>query len=76
MIRPYDLTRWRGMASRAHRHELAEPVRVLCDELELALLQNSTLVADLHRLRLDLQRLSLANHAYSVGSDRTDEQIS
>lgn len=34
MVRPYDLTRWRGMASRCHRHELAEPVRQLCDEVE------------------------------------------
>lgn len=75
MIRPYDLTRWRGMASRAYRHELAEPVRLLCDELELAMLQNSSLVADLHRLRLDLQRLSLADQPDSVGGDRTDQQI-
>jgi len=64
------------MASRAYRHELAEPVRVLCDELELALLQNSTLVADLHRLRLDLQRLGLADQPDSVSGNRADEQQS
>jgi hypothetical protein len=35
VVRPYDLTRWRSMASHAHRHELSEPVRRLCDEVEL-----------------------------------------
>ena len=57
MIRPYDLTRWRGMASRAYRHELAEPVRVLCDEVQLLQLQ----LADAQQ--------RLARHLHSAPDD-------
>lgn len=74
MLRPYDLTRWRGMASRSYRHELAMPVRQLCDEVELLQRQLAALVAELHSTRRYAFGLDLAEDADRRSSDSANDQ--
>lgn len=60
MVTPYDLMRWRAMASRAHRHELATPVVRLCDEVQLLRMQladaQARLARHLHQSPVDLHQ--------------------
>lgn len=76
MVRPYDLTRWRGMASRSYRHELAMPVRQLCDEVELLQRQLSALVEELHRTRRYAFGLDLPHDTNRRSGDGADKQSS
>lgn len=76
MVRPYDLTRWRGMASRCHRHELSTPVRQLCDEVELLQRQLFALVEELHRARRHALGLDLPHDTNRRSGDGADKQSS